>query len=227
MTPRPRPEGAVFPPMLLLGALVLSSAAALATPTGLNNIPTADVVPAQVLVWQSFAEFGEDRDPGWFAGFKYGPAENWEVGLDDTVAGGGSAGGPTRQVKCRRPLGEAWALGLGVANISDDRERHGEVFPYLVSAASLGAVRGHLGYSWQSDNRAWFVGADAGVGREVTLRADWIKTADGEEHVSSVGFIHALSARWLVEGWASFPSREGAETSHIVKLNWVMPLQGR
>lgn len=210
--------------LALMGAVMLAAGSALATPSGLNNIPTADVVPAGVLVWQSFAELGEDRAPAWFAGVKYGPAENWEVGLDDAVAGGGSAGGPTLQVKCRRALGDRGAFAVGAANISDDRARHGEVFPYFVSSASLGTARGHLGYSWQSDNRAWFVGADSAVNRRATLRADWIQTADGDEHMSSLGFIGALSARWLVEGWASFPSAEGAETGYVLKLNWVMPL---
>ncbi|MDH4179180.1 MAG: hypothetical protein OEV33_01615 [Armatimonadota bacterium] len=195
-----------------------------ATPTGLNNIPTADVAPPGVLVCQAFAQFGEDRGPAWFAGFKYGPGENWEVGLDDTAAGAGSAGGPTLQAKYRVPLGENRALALGAANVSTERSRHGDALPYLVLSAPLSAVRGHFGYSWQSGNRAWFLGADGPVDAALTLRADWIQAADGEEHVSSLGFIRALSPRWLVEGWASFPSAEAAETSYVLKLNWVVPL---
>lgn len=210
--------------LALLCAVMIAAGPGFATPTGLNNIPTADVVPADVLVWQAFAQFGEDRDPAWFAGFKYGPTENLEVGLDDTVAGAGSAGGPTLQAKYRVPVGESSALALGAANVSTDRSRHGDVFPYLVLSAPMGAAHAHLGHSWQSDNRAWFLGADAPVGEALTLRADWTQTADGEEHVSSLGFIHSLGPRWLVEGWASFPRAEGAETSYVLKLNWVMPL---
>ncbi len=62
----------------------------LATPTGLNNIPTADVVPQDVLVLQSWTNFGSDVDTSWAAGFKYGPACNWEVGLDGGLTGPGS-----------------------------------------------------------------------------------------------------------------------------------------
>ena len=51
-----------------------------ATPSGLNNIPTADVVPEKTLVFQGFAEVGKDNKPDWFAGFKYGLIENLEVG---------------------------------------------------------------------------------------------------------------------------------------------------
>jgi hypothetical protein len=210
--------------LALLCAVMVAPTLGFATPTGLNNIPTADVVPTDVLVWQAFAQFGEDRDPGWFAGFKYGPAENWEVGLDDTAAGPGSAGGPTLQAKYRVPVGENRAVALGAANVSTDRSRHGDVFPYLVLSAPMGGAHAHLGHSWESDNEAWFLGADGPVSERLTLRADWIETGDGEESVRSLGFIRSLGPRLLVEGWASFPSAEGAETSCVLKLNWVMPL---
>ena len=194
-----------------------------ATPTGLNNIPTADVVPAHVLVWQAFAQFGEDRAPAWFAGFKYGPAENCEVGLDDTVTGAGSAGGPTLQAKYRLELNASAALALGAANVSDDPSRHGELFPYGVVSAEAGSARLHLGRSWQSGNQAWFAGIDRSVSPELTLRADWIQTSDGDECVKSLGFIRSLGPRWLLEAWALFPSEDGASTDYIVKLDWVIP----
>lgn len=215
--------GCVFG-LALLAAAALASAVQ-ATPSGLNNIPTADVVGQDELVVQGFSEFGGERGPGWFAGFKYGPARNWEVGLDDSVAGAGSAGGPTLQAKYRREVGPSTVLALGAANISDDRGRHGEVFPYAVVSHDLGEVRGHLGRSWQTDNGAWFVGLDREVTPGLTLRADWTQAQDGEESVASLGFIRPLSSRWLVEAWASFPSAEGGETSYIVKFDFVVPLR--
>ena len=65
--------------ILLMGFAVLP---VWATSTGLNNIPTADVVPYNVLVFQYFGDFGNDNVPDHFAGFKYGLAENIEIGLD-------------------------------------------------------------------------------------------------------------------------------------------------
>jgi len=201
--------------------------AVLATPSGLNNIPTADVVAEQVLVLQGFSQFGTGRAPSWFAGLKYGPAANWEVGIDDTPLGTGSAGGPVLQVKYRAPLNRRVALGLGAANISTDSGRNGDVVPYAVISAALGDINGHIGYSAQKDNKAWFVGADGAINPKVTLRADWTQVADGEESVSSLGFIAPLTSSWLVEGWASFPSPEGAEASYVVKLDYVIPLGRR
>jgi len=213
----------------VLGVAVIVALApwpAWATPTGLNNIPIADVVSQNVLVWQGFSVFGQEAAPAWCVGLKYGPAEDWEVGLDDTVGGVGSAGAPTLQAKHRLPLGKRAALALGVANISDDRDRCGELFPYAVVSADLTSVNGHLGYTWQKDNHAWFLGLDRRLKEELTLRADWTQARGGEESVASLGFIRALDPRWLAEGWVSFPTAKDEGTSYVVKLNYVVSLLG-
>ncbi len=212
--------------LLGLGLAACGVRPAWATPTGLNNIPTAEVVGEHELVLQAFSEFGREREPAWFDGFKYGPAPDWEVGLDDLFAGPGSAGGPTLQAKYRTPLGNRAAMALGAANISNDRSRHGDVFPYVAVSGDLGPLRLHVGRSWQADNQAWFLGMDAAASADLTLRADWIQAADGEESIASLGFICTISPRWLVEGWASFPTEEDAESSYIVKLDFVVPLGG-
>jgi hypothetical protein len=89
----------------------------------------------------------------------------------------------------------------------------------------MGPLRLHLGRSWQADNKAWFAGLDTPMDEAITLRADWTQVQDGEESVASVGFIRSLSAQWLIEGWASFLSAEGAETSYVLKLDFVAPLR--
>lgn len=197
----------------------------MATPTGLNNIPTADVVPRDILVLQSWAGFGPDRDTSWAAGFKVGPAENWEIGLDGGLAGPGAGGGPTLQAKYRISLEQGARVALGLANVSNDSDRHGDVFPYAVVSAPLGGrASGHLGYSFQSDNHALFVGLDAAASETLTLRSDWIQTSGGDESVWSLGFIAPVSKCFLVEGWASFPSAAGAENDYVVKVDYVIRL---
>jgi len=211
-------------PLLTL-ALILCVASvpavAQATPTGLNNIPTADVVPKDVLVLQGFANF--DGDTSWFAGLKYGPTENLEVGVDDLFSGAGSATGPAFQAKYRLPPRHGARLALGIANITGDEDRDGDTFPYAVVSASLGEKRnGHLGYSVQEDNHALFLGADAAVSPRLTLRADWIQTNDGDESVSSLGFISPIADRFLIEGWASFPTADGADNDYVIKVDFVV-----
>ncbi len=56
-----------------------------ATSTGLNNIPTADVVPEKVLVFQYFGNIADDNKPDHFTGFKYGLMKNVEIGLDGRI----------------------------------------------------------------------------------------------------------------------------------------------
>lgn len=210
---------------VISGVIMLSvSAVVFATPTGLNNIPTADVVPQNVLVLQGFSRFGAERKPSWFAGVKYGPAQNLEVGIDDTVGGLGASAGLVFQAKYRLPLAEATAVALGAANLSGDTDRNGETFPYLAASHHFSTFNGHLGYSWQRNNRAWFVGGDKAVGPRLTLRADWIQANDGRDSIASLGFISPVSPRWLVESWASFPTAAGAERDYIVKLDYVVPL---
>jgi len=59
----------ILVPCLLLG--LLYAGPAFATATGLNNIPTADVVPEKVLVLQYYGNFASGAGPDHFLGFKY------------------------------------------------------------------------------------------------------------------------------------------------------------
>ncbi len=104
------------------------------TASGLNNIPTADVVPAGVLVLQQFTNFGSDQETLAHLGFKWGPAKNWEIGLDKRIyasgsgAGVGGAGGMPAgpwvfQAKYRYAApGGRTAASLGVANVGEDSD---------------------------------------------------------------------------------------------------------
>jgi hypothetical protein len=208
---------------MLIIMLSLCAASAWAAPSGLNNIPTADVAPTNVLVLQAFSSFGQDTPPSWFAGFKYGVLENLEAGIDGRLDGPGANTDPALQVKYRFPLDPQTALAAGIANITGDTDKNGNTFPYLVLSHDFTGVRGHLGYSFENDNQALFVGLDKAVNTKLTLRADWIQVADGHESLSSLGFISPLNKDWLVEGWATFPSQNGAQTGYVLKLDYVLP----
>jgi len=209
---------------LSLTFLMAVAAVCSATPSGLNNIPTADVVDTHLFVIQAFSQFGEDKSPSWFAGAKYGVAERWEIGIDDLFTGPGSKTGPALQTKYRLALPHRGALALGAANLTSDTDRNGEIFPYAVASLPLGrSLRGHLGYSWQRDNAAWFIGADTSVTPKITLRADWTQVMDGDESVTSLGFIAPLATRWLIEAWGSFPTADGAASDYIIKLDYLIP----
>jgi hypothetical protein len=219
----------------LIGLCVcLSAGASWATTSGLNNIPTADVTPSGLLVLQQITNFGPDQQTLAHLGFKWGPAENWEVGLDKRVYATGSGGGVSGagglpagpwvlQAKYRLQLADdRTAAAVGVANVGDDSDVAGDSFPYVVLSHDAGAARVHGGYSWQSSNAALFVGVDKTFPSRLTLRADWIQANDQDESVGSFGFIQPLRGPWLIEGWVSFPTEAGIENTFTLKFDYVI-----
>jgi hypothetical protein len=138
---------AVFVVILLCGLVGV----AFGSPSGLNNIPTADVAPHQVLVLQGYTSFGSDTQPTWFAGFKYGAAENIEVGIDGRLAGPGHSTDPALQLKYRFAVDPGTAIAVGVANLTADTGRNGDSFPYLVVSHDFGPLCGHAGYSFPTE----------------------------------------------------------------------------
>lgn len=77
-----------------------------AEPTGLNNIPTTDVVPEKILVLQGKSDFGHTRNADFLAGFKFGAWKDLEVSLDQKV-GDNPHRDPAFQAKYRIDPGEA------------------------------------------------------------------------------------------------------------------------
>lgn len=203
---------------------VLCPLTALATPTGLNNIPTSDVVPKKVLVLQGIAEVGNDNKPDYFTGFKYGLLENLEVGLDGRIfPESGLEETLTGQMKYRFELTDLDAVAFGVANLGD-RAKTGFEDYYLAYSHNFNWVRLHLGGSLQRDNEGGFVGIDKTVkflGRDWTWRADFKQSNDAHDTISSIGFIYDLGHNVLMESWVSFPTQEGKEEFTTIKINYV------
>ncbi len=196
-----------------------------ATPSGLNNIPTADVVPEKVLVVQGIVEVGEDNKPDWFAGFKYGLIKNLEVGLDGRIFPEPALEETLKgQVKYRIPFSDQTAMAIGVANLGD-RARLGWEDYYLAVSHDFDLFRFHVGGTFQKDNEGGFAGLDKTFllfERDFTLRTDIIQTNDGHDTANSAGFIYDLGHNVLLESWASFPTQSGKEDVITVKLDYVI-----
>ena len=208
----------------LLG--LLCAGPAFATATGLNNIPTADVVPEKVLVLQYYGNFANGAGPDHFLGFKYGPVENVEIGLDGRVFSteGERDEFTAAQGKIRFELGQDLAVAAGVANLGD-RARAGREFPYAVLSGDFGFFRAHLGGTVQKDNEGFFGGIDKTIKlfeRDFTLRSDLIQVSDGDDIVASVGFLYDLGRNVLVESWVSFPSDSSQEDVFTMKFDFVV-----
>jgi hypothetical protein len=222
-----RDQGASLILIVVLSFLILSNFApsASATPTGLNNIPTADVVPEQTLVLQGFGNLANHTRPDWWGGFKYGPIENLEIGFDAQLnPKPADEGALVGQLKYRVELQEKTSVAAGVANIGE-KKRSGEVDYYAVLSQDLGAFRAHLGGTLQRDNEGFFAGLDTTVPlfeRDFTLRSDLRQTNEHDDLLGSLGFIYDLGGNFLLETWGSFPTQDGAENTLTLKLNYVI-----
>jgi len=227
-----------IPLLSSLGGVFLATAiAASASPSGLNNIPTADTAGNQVLVLQAYSTGGHERRPDHTGGFKYGwvpQAEHrFEFGADSHYAPGKS--GPlVLQAKYAIQYNpQDPAFSVGVANMApgtDDRRRAGQPFGYAVVSHSMpDQFRIHAGYGIQKNNNTALVGADKTFklgGRDFMLRGDLVQIQNRDQWMGSVGFLYVFHDSWALESWVSAPFERG-EPSFTLKLNWIFDFKKR
>jgi hypothetical protein len=225
--------------------ILLVGRSAQATSTGLNNIPTTDTVPENVLVFQTWGNFAGGERPQQFVGFKYGLFKDLEIGVD-WKANDRPHGHAMFQAKYAFDIEPDLLRGVvGVAELSDNREHNGEFFPYAATSLDLKSFRLHFGYASQPHNERFFGGIDKTVSfldRNLMLRFDGIHTNDKEDMLFSAGFLYELwphgggedtqdsgllgaldriARNMALESWVTLPSN-GEKEVYTVKLNYVI-----
>ena len=231
--------------LLVVICIVLIGHSAFGSSSGLNNIPTTDVVPENVLVFQTWTNLGYNRHPQNFVGFKYGPFKDIEIGLD-WKANDVAHGHTMLQAKYAFDIGESdnWRGVIGFADLSGNREHNGDFFPFLATSLDLKDFRVHFGYAPKPHDEAFFAGFDKTVlflDRDLQFRFDGIHTNDKEDMKFSAGFIYNLAPKtetsrtqsglgeflgnitknMLIESWVTMPST-GNQEVYTVKLNYVI-----
>ncbi|MCW0218233.1 MAG: hypothetical protein OJI67_07905 [Prosthecobacter sp.] len=217
-----------------IGLLWLCVAASLhATPSGLNNIPTADTVPHRTVAIQAFSSFGganqfatggEGQHSFWMGfktGWEFGPA-HLEWGLDSPL--GSEFTGPLLfQTKLGFIPWQDGAFALGVAGVAlTDIDRSGDPFTYAMLAHDFGVARLHLGYGLQTNGNSLLAGIDRTwklLDRDFNLNADLVQTRDQDAWLPSVGAKYGLTDHIVLETWANFPDQ--GSVSFIAKVNFV------
>ncbi|OYW74884.1 MAG: hypothetical protein B7Z37_15905 [Verrucomicrobia bacterium 12-59-8] len=203
------------------------------TPSGLNNIPTADTVPHRTVAVQYFSSFGGANQfatsgPGktsdW-AGFKTGwdfKPLHLEWGLD-SVLGAGNSGPLLLQTKARIQPWEDGMFALGVASVAlTDTKRAGDPFTYAMLWHDFCLVRLHAGYGVQTHGDSYLFGVDRAwklFGRNFNLNADIVQSRNQHGLITAVGAKFDLSRHIVLETWANFPDRD--RVSVIAKINLV------
>jgi hypothetical protein len=190
-----------------LAILLAGIAAAHATPSGLNNIPTADTTPQGAFVLQGFTTVGDGRDADFNVGLKTGfdlKAVKIELGLSSHLYPGN--GGPvTPHAKIAVPLGEGLpVIAAGIANLSfrdQDRRRAGD-------GKGMRKRGGKPVVNPESEYRDLF-----------TLRADAIQQTN-HSWLASFGALIPVCKNFVFEAWGNFPT-EGGGASATLKRNFV------
>ncbi len=224
--------------------ILFVSRSAWATSSGLNNIPTTDTTPENILVFQTWGNFAGGEHPGQFAGFKYGLFRDVEIGIDSKVNDKPHGHAMFQAKYAFDIVDDEWRGVIGVADLSDNRKDNGEYFPYVATSVDLTALRLHFGFAPQPHNERFFAGADKTVtflNRNLQLRGDVIHINDKKDALFSLGFLYELNARsgdekaqsglaefWneisksiILESWVSKPSTGNKET-YTVKLNYLI-----
>lgn len=213
-----------------------------ASPSGLNNIPTADTCPDQTLVLQSWAGFGYDMSPDYWSGMKYGLFDSATLGSAEAGADWDMRGDPSRP-----PVFQAkYAIGIcqtgpriavGVANVATDNKLDGDPMPYAVLSYDIqGLLRVHAGYGFQNNNEGAFGGLDRTIdlgGVSLMLCGDIIQTdyhhdallapgiKIGVPGCKSNGVLGTILRNTSLETWVNLPSTGNAE-SYVVKLDYAI-----
>ena len=208
---------------------LLLTGSAFATPSGLDNIPTADTPGQGDVVIQAWTNFGNDHDADFNMGFKTGFdvwGQKLEFGADSHLFP--NQGGPVvLQFKYVQDVWTGGKLAVGIANLAlgrDSMDRAGDPFSYaLISQTIAGSLRAHAGFGFQTAGNSVLLGLDNTwkvLDRDLQLRTDFVQIQDQSQWMGSVGFLYVLHPRVVLEGWASQPLDHG-DTIFTAKLNFV------
>lgn len=212
--------------------------------SGLNNIPTTEITPEDILVFQTWGNYAGGEHPSQFVGFKYGLFRDVEIGVD-WKASDHPHGHAVFQAKYAFDIdGDLLRGVVGVADLSDNREHNGYLFPYAAVSLDAKVFNLHFGYAPQAHNERFFGGFDKTVSfldRNLKLRFDGIHINDKDDMLFSAGFLYELAPQVkdetpqtglagvlgkiaenvVLESWVSKPSTGDKET-YTVKLNYVV-----
>lgn len=197
---------------VLMSAAV--SLSAWGAPSGLNVIPTADVLDRGTVS----LEF-ETAGPGlpWDSGcddfllFQIGAGNGVELGVDRCL------NDPESWINVKwRVLDESDgrpALALGVQGIGYDDVAQ----PYVVALKTFGDTRLHTGLLAIDGKTRWMLGADHPLSRQVVLQADY---TSGDENSTTFGIAFAVSDSLSLTVARSVGNSAETGNGYIVNLAW-------
>lgn len=183
-------------------------------PSGLNVIPTADVLDEGVMSLETESDgTGNPWGDGCsdFALLEFGVGHGIELGVDKCTSDDGSW------------LNFKWcvcdetrllpAIALGTQAISDG----GHPQPFAVATKSQGRMRIHAGVIDMDNNTRLMLGLDHPIGNRLTFQTDYIS---GSENMATYGMTVNLSNSMSLTLARSLGNSVDAGNGYIVNIAW-------
>ncbi len=198
--------------LLIAAALVATSAIALAGPTGLNMVPTADTLGHRNAAYNYFAngtEHGVSKRYTHVQGLQIGLGDRFEFGVDNDFA---KVWDWNAKVKVWESADASQAASFGVLRATGSNSDS-----YLALRQDFDAGRLHFGVS-SFNSGTMMAGWDMPLGPGV-LMAD---TSTGANGFWSVGWFQTVQADWGLSLTAAIvvPYDSSQPVSHFAGLFW-------
>ncbi|MHB8995854.1 MAG: hypothetical protein ACYC63_11470 [Armatimonadota bacterium] len=198
-----------------ISLLFLCAQAAQCAPSGLNIVPTADILEPGVVSLETEsigAKTPWDSDAAVLFLLQIGLGNGWEAGLDHLLDG------PHTRLNAKYRLCDETegrpALALGLEAIGAE----GGVQAYLTGTKTFGATRIHLGaFGVGGRNRA-MLGLDRPLGRDVTFQADYVS---GASNALTYGLAINLNDTVAITLARANANSAEVEDAYIVNLAWA------
>lgn len=203
--------------VLCLGTLLARTQPAWPGLCGLNNILTVDILPTGSYLLQVWSLLGKERVTQYGSGLTYGISPQAEASVDNPRVAPSPAGNTILAAKYRlSPPGKPLAYATGVTGVGAGSK----MSFFLVASRQFEGFRGHLGFKAQQDNEGLFVGFDRWLSEKFRIQGDLVQVNDGDDLLSSVGFLHLGDGKSIVQGWVQFNSAEGGKAAFVLYYDY-------
>ncbi|MDH7481452.1 MAG: hypothetical protein QHH26_05660 [Armatimonadota bacterium] len=185
------------------------------SPTGLNIIPTADVLEKDVFMvetpYSGGMRFGPEGDS--YVLLQIGAGNGVEVGVDQRIEDGHLDAWMNAKWRCLEEDGGRPAVAIGVQNFSRNTEKQ----PYLVMSKSFKPARLHAGVIKMEGVSSVMLGFDKTLSPKFAVQADYIS---GEENGLTAGFRLQIGKTATLWAAHSFPNSSATKPDYFIRLGW-------
>ncbi len=199
--------------------LVFGCVSATAAPSGLNVIPTADILDKGVMSLEfesagSGTPWGGDCDN--FALLQFGVGYGVELGFDHCTNHPDHWLNVKWRIRDESDTLPAIAIGTQSISVGDRHQ------PFAICTKCFGSLRGHAGFIGLDSKARWMAGVDHPLSIRFTVQADYIS---GHENTASFGIAATLTDNLSLTLARSLGNSADVDDGYIVNVSWSMAVR--